>query len=399
MNIKKYIAKLANLFLILFVLFTVLPVKLNYSSIAIVILVILSIFNLLMFKNKCSQLLKYSIFIVSIPFCIYLLGLINTSNIDYGFKFISKNMSFIAFPLIFFSLNAYIDKSKLYKFFLIGLFVTNLYLLGLFFYYFNFGLRFYKIVMVDIYHSTYLGMYSLFAYWVCISFFTKNKKKAYLVLAVFFLISAVVASARIIFILSVLSLVITLMLAIKSKAKRFIAILLTSGFCIIALVKIPTFKQKFNQFLELEKIGFDKNNYRSISSRFGKLEASVAVIKDNFWTGTGTGDAKDKLVEEYQKMKFTKGYKNRYNPHNQYLDNLLRNGIIGGSISLFFIFICPFYIALKQKNKLLLAFTLTVAGVSLTESILDTHKGITFYVFFVTLMLSSIIQNKLISKI
>jgi O-antigen ligase len=189
------------------------------------------------------------------------------------------------------------------------------------------------------------------------------------------------------------------MYTIKSNRKRIIALVFTSLFCIVALVNIPSYKQKFDQFLELEKMSFDKNNYRSISSRFGKLEASVAVLKDNIWIGTGTGDAKDKLVQEYKKMKFTMGYKNRYNPHNQYLDNLTRNGIIGGTISLLAIFVLPFYMSIRNKERLLLAFTLIVAGVSLTESILDTHKGITFYVFFVTLMISSIIKNKLTSSV
>jgi len=399
MNIKKLIPKLTNFFLILFVLFTVLPVKLNYSSIIIIILVLLSITNFLVSKDKSFKLLKIFIFCVSIPLIIYTLGLINTTNIDYGLGFLSKNMSFVAFPLIFFSLNKYINKDLLYKFYLLGLFVTNLYLLYLFFYYFNFGLRFYKIVTVDIYHSTYLGMYSLFAYWICFIFLKKTNNKTYLLLAIFFLISAIVSSARIIFLFSILSVLVTLMHTIKSNRKRIIALVFTSLFCIVALVNIPSYKQKFDQFLELEKMSFDKNNYRSISSRFGKLEASVAVLKDNIWIGTGTGDAKDKLVQEYKKMKFTMGYKNRYNPHNQYLDNLTRNGIIGGTISLLAIFVLPFYMSIRNKERLLLAFTLIVAGVSLTESILDTHKGITFYVFFVTLMISSIIKNKLTSSV
>ncbi|MFD0932000.1 O-antigen ligase family protein [Psychroflexus salinarum] len=395
MSIRKLIPQLTNFFLILFILFTVLPVKLNYSSITIVILVILSLVNLLILKNNSFKRLKYSIFSISIPIVIYALGLINSTNIDYGLGFVSKNASFLAFPLIFFSLSKYINKDLLFKFYLLGLFVTNLYLLYLFVYYFNFGLRFYKIVTIDVYHSTYLGMYSLFAYWICFIFYNKNNSKVYLFLAIFFFLSAVVTSARIIFLLSILSAGVSLMSTTKSDGKRFAALVLIALFSTTALINIPSYKQKFNQFLELDTLSFDKNNYRSISSRFGKLEASLNVLKDNIWIGTGTGDAKDKLVEEYKKMNFTMGYKRKYNPHNQYLDNLIRNGIIGGIISLFAIYLLPFYISIRNKDKLLLAFTIIVAGVSLTESILDTHKGITFYVFFVTLMLSSIIQDKL----
>lgn len=395
MSIKKLMPQLTNFFLVLFILFTVLPVELNYSSIIIIVLVLLSLINLIVIKNNSFNRLNYFVFIITIPFIIYASGLINTINIDYGLKFLSKNMSFLAFPLIFFSLSKYINKDLIFKFYLLGLFVTNLYLLYLFAYYFNFGLRFYKIVTIDVYHSTYLGMYSLFAYWISFIFFQKGNSRFYLFLAIFFLLSAIVASARIIFLLSMLSVFASLMITIKTNSKRVAALVLLVLFGILALTNIPSFKQKFNQFLELDKIGFDKNNYRSISSRFGKIEASVSVINDNLWLGSGTGDAKDRLVEEYRKMKFTMGYKNEYNPHNQYLDNLVRNGILGGTISLLIIYFLPFYISIRNKEKLLLAFTMIVAGVSLTESILDTHKGITFYVFFVTLMISSPIKNKL----
>jgi len=395
MNLKKIIVKSTNFLLILFVLFTVLPVKLNYSSITIILLTALSIINLITFKNKIFKPVRYFYLFISIPFVIYALGLINTSNTSYGLGFLSKNLSFLAFPLIFFSLGKYINQVKLYKSFLLGLSLTNLYLVYLFFYNFNFGSKFYMIVTLDVYHSTYLGMYNLLAFWICFDFFIKKSKKTFLFLAVFFLISAILTSARIIFILSILSLGASIILIIKSNAKRAIALLFTSLIGITLLVTIPALKQKFNQLLKVEEIGFDRNNYQSISSRFGKIEATLEVLKNNFWLGTGTGDVKDELVKEYKKMNFVMGHKYRYNSHNQFLENLARNGLIGGSIALFTIYFLPMYISIRQKNMLLAAFIFIISGVSLTESILDVHKGITFYVFFVTLMLNSIIQDKL----
>lgn len=395
MNTKEIIIKASNFFLILFVLFTVLPVKLNYSSITIIILIALSIVNFFLSKNRNFKAAKYYIFIISIPLIIYALGFINTSNTSYGFNFLTKNLSFLAFPFIFFSLGKYANQVKLYKSFLLGLTITNLYLIYLFFYYFNFGTKFYMIVTIDIYHSTYLGMYNLLAFWVCVDLFIKKSKKAYLFLAMFFLISALLTSARIIFILSILSLGVSILFIIKSNGKRIIALLFASLIGITFLVTIPSIKQKFNQFLKVEQIGFDKNNYQSISSRFGKIEATLEVIKNNFWLGTGTGDIKDELVKEYKKMDFVMGYKYRYNPHNQFLENLARNGLIGGSICLLSIYFLPLYISIRQKKYNLTAFIFIVSGVSLTESILDVHKGITFYVFFISLMVNSIIQDKI----
>jgi len=395
MNTKEIIIKATNFLLVLFVLFTVLPVKLNYGSITIILLILLSITNLFCAKNRKFTTSEYYIFILSIPLIIYAIGLINTRNVGYGLNFLTKNLSFLAFPLIFFSLGKYINQVKLYKSFLLGLALTNLYLIYLFFYYFNFGTKFYMIVTMDAYHSTYLGMYNLLAFWVCIDFFIKKSKKVYLLLALFFLISALLTSARIIFILSIVSLGVSMLIMIKSNTKRLIAILFASLVGITLLVTIPSFNQKFNQLLEVKKIGFDKNNYQSISSRFGKIEAAVVVIKNNMWFGTGTGDLKDDLVKEYKDMNFVMGYKYRYNPHNQFLENLARNGLIGGSICLLSIYFLPLYFSIRHKKHILTAFICIVIGVSLTESILDVHKGITFYAFFVTLMIYSIIQEKI----
>lgn len=394
MNIKETLTKSVNFFLILFVLFTVLPIKLNYSSITIIILSLLAIINLFFSKERKKSFKNYSLFLISIPFFIYALGVFNSSNVDYALKFLSKNLSFIAFPLIFFSFNNYIKQKKIYVAFLLGLAITNIYLIFLFFYNFNFGAKFYMIISLDIYHSTYLGMYNLVAYWVCLMLFRKEKKKLYLFFGLFFIFSAIITSARIIFILSFFSVLGTIFFLLKSNTKKILILVSAVFIGFLFIFNIPSIKQKFNQINEINKLGFDQNNYQSISSRFGKIEASLNVIKNNFWFGTGTGDMIDELVKEYKKNNFLMGYKYKYNPHNQFLDNIVRNGIIGGGICIISIYLLPLYFSIRQKNKILTAFILVISGVSLTESILDVHKGITFYVFFITLMIYSILNNK-----
>lgn len=394
MSIKKTILQLANLLLMLFILFTVLPVKLNYSSIVIIILLLLSIFNLLVFRHDFEINKRLIIFILCIPFLIYSVGMINTINIDYGFNFLTKNLSFIAFPFIVYSLQNYIKLDKVYEIFLIGLTSVNLYLIYLFLYYFNFGTKFYMLVTTDIYHSTYLGLYNLFAYWICVLILAKKNKNLFRFFALFFLFCAIITSARIIFLLSILSLGGTIIFSVQSKTKRMVLLTLTILMAFLVIFKVPSIKQKFNQLIEIEKVGFDENNYQSISSRFGKIQATISVIKNNFWLGAGTGDLIDELVKEYENMNFVMGYKYRYNPHNQYLDNIARNGIIGGGICLITLFLWPIILALRRKNLIIGALILMVAGVCLTESVLNVHKGITFYAFFLTLLINHTLLSK-----
>lgn len=392
MSINGIILKSTNFFLILFVFFTVLPVKLNFSSLTIIILTAISLVNLIVYRRSIASL-NPLVFLISIPLGVYAIGLINTSNLDYGISFFIKNMSFLTFPLIFYSLNKYINREKVLKYYLIGLVLNNIYLIYLFLYYFNFGAKFYMIVTTDMYHSTYMGMYNIVAFWICIFFFKKKSKKRYQLFALFFLISAVLTSARIIFLLAIISLIVYLVLIFNSKLKKAIAIALTLIVGSAVIITVPSVNQKFHQFIEIDEIGFDKDNYQSISSRFGKIEASVEVIKNNIWFGTGTGDIIDELVKEYRKMKFVMGYKYRYNPHNQFLDNIVRNGLIGGGISLIIIYILPIVVSIRKKDFLTLSFILIISSVSLTESILDVHKGITFYVFFVTFLLHDNFQK------
>lgn len=386
MSINNIIPKATNTLLSLFILCTVLPVKLNYSSISIILLMTLAIINFFINKGKLDCSKKYLVLVI-IPFLVYSVGLINSTNVDYGLKFLTRNLSFIAFPIIFCSLNDWVNKKVLINTYLIGLFFVNLYLLYLFIYYFNFGARFYMIVTTDIYHSTYLGMYNLLAYWICISLYREFKNNLFLIFSLFFCASAIITSARIIFILAVCSLLITVIIMFKNKWKRFGVLGSILIISVLSFILTPSIKGKFHQLVEIDQIGFDKDNYGSISSRFGKFEASYNVIKDNLWFGTGTGDMTDELVKKYHDMEFTMGYKYRYNPHNQYLDNLTRNGLIGGGMCLIALYLLPFYFSIKNKQLLFTAFIVLTAGVSMTESILDVHKGITFYTFFLTLLL------------
>ncbi len=387
MNLKTYIQKANNIFLYAFVITTILPVKLNFSSITIIILLATSLINGIMSRKKGN----YQLLILAIPLLVYIFGLINTENIHYGIKFITRNLSLIAFPVIFFtnSNNKFIQPKKILKALLITLFLVDIYLIYLFVYYFNIGEKFSIITTNFIYHSTYLGLYNIVAAWISFYIIYKNRKiPKNLIPFFFFLFAAVLTSSRIIFIATVCSVIIFILGLPKISRIKYLlipVIILLTGTIII---KTPSLNEKFSQITSIKKLRFDKDNYQSISSRFGKIEAALKLIKKNPLFGVGTGDLKDKLAQEYKKMHFVMGYKHRYNAHNQYLDSLARNGIIGAIPVFFSLLIYPLFLAIKKKNKLLMSLIILVIFVSLTESVFDLQKGITFYAFLVTYLLA-----------
>ncbi|MCF6297287.1 MAG: O-antigen ligase family protein [Flavobacteriaceae bacterium] len=338
---------------------------------------------------------NYQLFILAIPILIYIFGLINSDNLDYGVKFISRNLSLIAFPIIFFSnnKNTYIKTDSLLKVFLTSIFILNIYLIYLFIYYFNLGEKLSIIITELIYHSTYLGLYNIVAAWVCFFIYRNSKNKKFILFYLFFIFSAIITSSRIIFILGFFSLIIVTLSYIKKPIINFFLVAIILFLTSVVIIKTPSLNEKFSQLTSVKKLSFDKNNYQSISSRFGKIEASLKLIKKNILFGVGTGDLKDDLAIEYKKMRFVMGYKYRYNSHNQYLDSIARNGLIGGGIVLLCIFIFPLFIAIKYKRGLLLFVLLSVMFVCFTESVFGLQKGVTFYTFIVTLLIFETYQT------
>ena len=384
--------------LLAFIVLNIFPVKINFANGPIILLLVLSLYG--MIKNFRIKHLNHFLFILSIPLMVYSLGMINTENLEYGTKFIMRNIYFLVFPFILYNqAKESINSDLIYKFYLGALAVVNLYLIYLFIYYFNLGERFYKIVTFDIYHSTYLGLYNLFGFWiVLIKKELVPKTRLRILLLVFFIACAIMTSSRIIFILSILSLISSALLNYKLKLKFLISMIAILVLTMIFILVIPSINEKFMQILELKSFSFNKDNYLSVSSRLAKLEAANTIIKNNLFFGTGTGDLMDELVKVYKDMKFTMGYKYRYNPHNQFLDNISRNGIILGSLALASIYVWPLILSFKRRSYLLGALVLLMIGVSMTESILNVQRGISFCAFFLTILVFDV-YSKSDSKI
>ena len=389
MNTKQFLVNSHKLSLFAFVAFTVLPVKINLSSIAIIVLACFGALTLLQ-ERKVGSVLY---FVLAIPLVVYIVGLINTENMDYASRWLTRNLSFVILPIYFFFSGKTVSQKMIdqtLSLFLVVLAALNFYLIYLFVYYFNYGERYPRIVGFEIYHATYLGMYNLFALWICLIRFAKAKfslKSIYFWAVLWFAVGSVATSSRIIFIALFLSLLVFAILQLPGLRFRVISSLVLIGIGSLAITQVPALKEKFNQITAMESFSFDKDNYQSISSRVGKIEASKRLIANKPWMGAGTGDLIDDLVKEYQDFKFTMGIKERYNPHNQYLDNIGRNGLPLGILALGSLFVFPFLFGLRRDNRLLMALAGVVAITALTESVLAQHKGITFFAFFACLLI------------
>ncbi len=137
---------------------------------------------------------------------------------------------------------------------------------------------------------------------------------------------------------------------------------------------------------DLTETDFSGNHFTALKARVAKAHGAIAVIKENLWFGVGIGDTNKELMKGYQQIGFKHGIEKKYNPHNQYLTELLKSGIIG-----FIVFLCvilqQFKSALKNKNTIQLFFIISLALFFLTESVLERQMGIVVFMFFTTLFL------------
>lgn len=123
----------------------------------------------------------------------------------------------------------------------------------------------------------------------------------------------------------------------------------------------------------------------SMLQRFEYAKTSLDIIKDNFWTGVGTGDMNIAFDEEYRRRDSSLGEQFRLRSHNQYLSIMVGFGIFG------FAWFCVvlFYPVIREKRYhsfLFLNIYLVMLFSMLFEDTLETQAGVTLFSFFYAFM-------------
>lgn len=155
------------------------------------------------------------------------------------------------------------------------------------------------------------------------------------------------------------------LLAIIVYKKQIIKILLFTLFAISLFAIMYTQNSKIKYQIDdiikgLESSFYEKDYQNSSGVRFGLIEYSIPVIKDNIWFGVGTGDHVSEVVNRIKSSydyEFEKNDKYKYLLqvldvgyssflHNTYIQTLVQFGLIG-----FIIWINIFYQIIKSKKS------------------------------------------------
>ena len=233
-------------------------------------------------------------------------------------------------------------------------------------------------------HPTYLAVMLNLLLFMVVRYIENSKLKA--ISFGIFILFILLASSKIGLILLVINIVFLSyqFFLTRKKTLLFSLIILFIGCSsFLSYQFVPIINSKFNYAVEetFNKNYEDKSiKLSSTGQRIVAWKASKNIIKNNFWIGVGSGDIKDELNKEYNRMAY-EHMKPNLDSHQQFLQTFASTGVFGFFI-LIMIFILLFIKSLKKKSFLLLVFSVNLLLFSLTESMLETQAGVfTFLVF------------------
>jgi hypothetical protein len=131
-------------------------------------------------------------------------------------------------------------------------------------------------------------------------------------------------------------------------------------------------------------------NYQSFSQRIEFAKAAILLIKENLWFGVGTGNWKAEFKKVYRVNNPKLKEKLYASSHNQYLNYMVKFGVVGFLLILFFL-IYPVIKTRTYTDTLFIVFLVFMFFANFADSNFESHMGSSFFLFFYSLFL---IQNR-----
>lgn len=178
---------------------------------------------------------------------------------------------------------------------------------------------------------------------------------------------------------------------ITGVGRRILLLCLLIAVFVAAVFTNPSLRKQWNDmtnFSDNNTIALDAD--RSLGRRWGGKAIRIAIwqcsadiIKTNWLTGVGTGDAQQALQNAYENRKFYFASRyNRYNAHNQFIQETIAGGVVALCIFILCLVIPLVLYIRSPEHKPYILFLLCFIIVCLTESFLDISKGVIAYSLF-----------------
>jgi len=212
----------------------------------------------------------------------------------------------------------------------------------------------------------------------------------WLIIGIFLLISLYFLSSRAGLLAAILLVPFYLFIKNKRRTKKYLTgIIILLG--VVIMLPVIFTNNRVNTFIHsIHKKSFE--DIENVDDRSIIWKTAFHIARSNYIWGLGTGDVEAELVNAYQQIGNQLLAEKRMNAHNQFLEILLENGIVG--IALFLsILVSMIYILWTERNLLYGMYVLLIIIFFLFETMLNRLAGVSFFAMFSFLLLH--INNKI----
>lgn len=392
-----------------------------------VILVFILFITLNLNKIILNKKTWFFISLISLPLLLEILFFWNNDSLLKGFKSFEKSILLFIFPLIIlgnFKRVNYHNLLRKYSAFSIILMIV-FFIRFIFFYpeYFEkylkgihlweMGYVFAKTVGI---HAPALNMHLSFICIICFYFFIKSlflnmNSKISIINAVLFFISfffVLFVNTRLALFQTLIGILMILFYELGNRFNLtiiifsfFITAIILTGLVYLFVLKDPYMKQKYSTttFIHIDKIGkLDDIKdpqivvFNALVTRVSIWKSALELSIKNLPFGVGSSDGKPELVKYFKNTNQVFLAKYEFPTHNQYLDFLLKYGILGLLFILVYIFTIGF-IGIKTKDSIIIFFFFLFLTSNLTDDYLIKFDGIAFSGFWFSIFGANIFQK------
>ncbi len=348
------------------------------------------------FKNKFRTIFKNKLAILFVAFfLIHVIGLVYTENMDSGLFDLQVKFSLLIFPIVLVSrpFNQSQIKNMFWSF-VIGAIVCSFILLirAVYTYIVFSENNFFYIQLSFLTHPSYIAMYFNFAIaWMMHVILNKDHNlnrfnTVLLICIILFLSIMIVLLSSKVGLIVLFSLYIGYIIYFIISRKKYVLglvgllIIVSSAYSLIRFV--PEIRGRLKAVITaISNNSSNQTESESSAVRILIWSAAYQVVSENILIGTGTGDAKDALLIEYEKRGMTGALKHKLNAHNEYYQVFVSIGLIGFMLLLMSLFL-PLYNAFTSSNAIYILFLCIIIINFIPESMLETQAGVIFYAFF-----------------
>lgn len=390
------------------------------ATVAVLAFVLL---NLVFLKKiRFSKTTIFHSILISAPFFLHVIFIFNNDSLSEGIKHTEKYLSMLIFPILIvgqrisFSLKTVINVySILFTTILFTAFTLHfLSNYGLFEQYLNGMLVWqmgYKFAASLGSHAPALNMHVAFLLVINVYLMLKdilskaNKLQLFCRFALLFTSLSIlfVLNTRVAFFNASLGVLIITFVKLKSTIPTKKLTLYVLGIFLVFATATTIFTYKFPYmikkytevtFKHMDKVGKldDLKNpeaevFNSLVTRVSIWSSTLNAAKDHLLFGVGASDGKPALFQNYKDTNQKFLAKHRFPVHNQYLDFLLKFGILGLIVAFGYMFNI-LWIAKLTKSPIAFFFFFLFLTSNLTDDFLIRFDGIVFSAFWVSLFVS-----------